>query len=112
MIRLNFGLNNAQFAAFIAAMHTHYPEFRHQTGDLPIARAQIMKNDTCVAIKPIGKFTLPPDVEETATRILESVLADATLQGDGEIRWSRIMQHRPLTTVARRRRLQEMTVGL
>jgi hypothetical protein len=101
VIKLNFALNNAQFAAFLAAMHARYPEFRHQTADLPISRAQIMKNDTCVAIKPLGKFTLPFDTEETATRILQKVLANTTLAQDTEINWSQIMQaHRKQEALA------------
>jgi hypothetical protein len=90
MIKLNFSLNNKQFAAFLATMHAKYPEFRHQTGGIPISRVQIAKNATQVQIKPLANFVLPGDVEETATKILENVLSDKTLQADGEFNYADI----------------------
>lgn len=118
MIRINIPLNNAQFAAFLAAMHEHYPQFRQQTTGLPVSRVQIMKNSACVAINPLGRYDLPGDVQETATRIIDSVLADTTLAQDTEIHWSEInraatrARRRPLQSVPRKRHLQAMMIGL
>lgn len=112
MIRINVPLNLAQFGVFLAAIHEHYPQFRQQTTGLPVSRVQIMKNANCVAIKPLGGFVLPCDVEETATRFIENILADTTLVEDAEIRWSEIAQakeramRRPLVAVAAKRRRQ------
>lgn len=118
MIKINIPLNNAQFAAFLAAMHEQYPQFRQQTTGLPVNRVQIMKNAVCIAINPLGHFVLPGDVKETATRLIENIQADQTLAQDTEIRWSEInrakerAQRRPLASVARKRRLQAMVVGI
>lgn len=90
MIKLNFSLSNKQFAVFLATMHARYPEFRQDTGSIPVYRAQIAKNATQIQIKPLAGFVLPCDVEETATKILEGVLADKTLQIDGEFNYSDI----------------------
>lgn len=75
-------------------MRIAYPDFRTDTGGIPVYRAQIAKNDTHVQIKAIGGYTLPPDVEETAVRILAEVQADNSLSTDTEIRWSDIARQR------------------
>lgn len=96
-------LNTKQFSAFLAAMHTQYPEFRYATGDIPIYRAQIAKNATHVQIKALNGYTLPPDVEETAVRLLADVLADKTLIEDGEFNYSEISRR-----AAREERLEAL----
>lgn len=108
-------LNPKQFATFLTRMHARYPEFRHDTGGIPIYRAQIAKNSTHIQIKALRGYELPPDVEETAVRLLAEVQADTTLTQDAEIRWSEInrAQHRPLATVQTKRRRQEaMAISL
>ena len=126
MIKLDASLNNKQFAAFLATVHSCYPEFRHETGSIPTSRVQIAKNNFQIIIKPLGRFELPDGVEEAVRQILKNVLADKSLMSSDEFKWSDVsrahdQQQRHATTQeheamlrirAKRRRQSGAMVGL